>query len=108
MFSHAILIQLMPDIFCYVCIILTDRIHMLSRAPEPSIAILTFLITSLFIYHQSAFAFPIPHESSNAHFSWYGKEHMDMILATFRINHTDALPFTRFSQSFTKCTPFSP
>ena len=98
--AKLIFFELVLDIFCYPCRILTDSIYIVSSAPEFSVSVLILQLTKLFIEHRAAFAFQVPHETRDGKFWRDLYEHMNMVGACFSLHNIHSFPFVEFPQNF--------
>ena len=71
LFAEFILGQLMPDVLCYLCLILAHCVDIVTTAPELPITIFELQLTKLLIYHQAALSFQISDKRRYTHFGRY-------------------------------------
>lgn len=79
------------------------RIHIISTAPECTVAIFKSQISKLPVCHQATISLQIAHESGNTHLRRNFNQHMYMIWTTFRLD--DIYPF--HSHNLRKISPMA-
>ena len=93
LFSRLIFFQLAPDVLLYLFRIFPCRVYVVPSAPELPVSILIFQFRILFVNHQAALPFQIPHKTRYAYLRRYLQEHMHMIRAHLNFYNFHVLPF---------------
>ena len=96
--SRFIFFQLMRYVLLDLLCILSNRVYIVSTAPELSVPILVLLVSPFLLYHQAAFPFQISHELRNTVLRRYFNQHVYMVWAYFCFQYGHSLPLAQCSQ----------
>ena len=84
------------------CAFFPCRVHVVPTAPEFPVPVLVFQFRILFVNHQAAFPFEVPHETRYCYLWRYLYEHMHMIRTYLCFDNLDP------SSSYTASSEFLP